>query len=285
MTHAPVDLHAHINAEIDPHELADLQALVFAVTRSLDEADTALERGLDAMTLWGVGCHPAVPEAIAAFDPARFAALLSRAAFVGEVGLDRRSSVAMARQREVLGQILDLVAEAPRAVSLHSTGATGATLEVLEEHPIAFPVLHWWRGSASETRRALELGALFSLNGHEVRSPKVLQLIPPERVLTETDFPFTERYDRAADRPSAVTTIETALAKHHQLTVDELRQRIWTTLVPLVDAAPDAVVSDELRGRVHSVRDASSAVARPSSAVAPPPEPQQLSIDETASRS
>jgi TatD DNase family protein len=260
MTHPPVDAHAHINAKIARRDLADLQALVFAVTRSLDEAEIALSRGVDALTLWGVGCHPAVPEAIAAFDPTRFAALLSRAGFVGEVGLDRKSRVAFGRQREVLGQILDAVARTPRAVSLHATGATGAILDVLEQHPVAFPVLHWWRGSARETERAVEIGALFSLNAHEVRSPKVLQLIPLERVLTETDFPFTERYDDAADRPAAVATIEAAVAKHHGLTVDELRHRIWMTLVPLIDAAPKAVVSDELRGRVASLRGGGLAV-------------------------
>lgn len=246
MTLPPVDAHAHINVEIAPQELSALNALVFAVTRSLDEGEAALRR-FDAMTVWGVGCHPALPEAVDAFDPARFAALLRRAAFVGEVGLDRRSEVPMQRQREVLGQILEQVRETPRAVSLHSTGASSAVLNMLKQHPIALPILHWWRGSPSETKRALELGALFSLNGHEARSPKVLPLIPIDRVITETDFPHSQRYDRAADRPAAVSTIESALAKHHRLSVDEVRHRIWTTLRLLVDAMPEAVVSTELR--------------------------------------
>jgi TatD DNase family protein len=247
--------------------------MVFAVTRSLDEAEAAQRRS-DTLTLWGAGCHPAAPEAVGAFDNDRFAALLRRAAFVGEVGLDRRSRVPMERQREVLGQILDLVAETPRAVSLHATGATGAVLEMLEHHPIRFPILHWWRGSASETKRAIELGALFSLNGHEAKSPKVISLIPLDRVLTETDFPFSQRYDRLADRPAAVATIESALADHHDLSIEELRLRIWTTLAPLVDAAPEDAASPELRARLDTVR------GRPTEA-AGRREARQLSIDET----
>jgi TatD DNase family protein len=257
VTQPAVDAHAHINPEIDPRELVALRALVLAVTRSLDEAETALRR-TDAMTLWGVGCHPAVPASIASFDRGRFAELVRRATFVGEVGLDRRSPVPIERQRNVLEQILDVMSDTPRAVSLHATGATGAILDVLERHPIAFPILHWWRGSASETRRAVELGALFSLNGHEATSPKVMQLIPLERVLTETDFPCSQRYDRAADRPAAVATIETALAGHHNVTVDELRQRIWMTLAPLIDAAPGEAVGEELRARIGALRGRSS---------------------------
>jgi TatD DNase family protein len=255
VTFLPVDAHAHIDVEIAPQELSALNALVFAVTRSLDEAEPCLRRS-DAMTVWGVGCHPALPEAVDAFDRGRFAAILPRAAFVGEVGLDRRSRVPMERQREVLGQILDQVREIPRAVSLHSTGASSAVLDILEQHPIRFPILHWWRGNPSETKRALELGVLFSLNGHEAKSPKVLPLIPIDRVITETDFPHSQRYDRAADRPSAVSTIESGLAQHYRLSVDEVRQRIWKTLTPLVDAMPEGVVSTELREHLNASRNA-----------------------------
>jgi TatD DNase family protein len=257
VTQPAVDAHAHINPEIDSRELVALRALVLAVTRSLDEAETALRR-TDAMTLWGVGCHPAVPASIGSFDRAQFAELVRGAAFVGEVGLDRRSPVPIEQQRRVLEAIFDVVSEMPRPVSLHATGATGAILDVLERHPIALPILHWWRGNASETRRAIELGALFSLNGHEALSPKVMQLIPLNRVLTETDFPFSQRYDRAADRPAAVATIETALTGHHNVTLEELRQRIWTTLVPLIDAAPGDTVGEELRDRIDAVRATSA---------------------------
>jgi TatD DNase family protein len=256
-----IDAHAHVNVGINPRELSALNALVFAVTRSLEEGAAALGRS-DAMTLWGLGCHPAAPEAVAAFDADRFAALLPRAAFVGEVGLDRKSRVPIERQRQVLGQILDLVGRTPRAVSLHATGASTPVLDLLEQHPVRFPILHWWRGSASETRRAVGLGAFFSLNGHEAKSPKVVELIPLERMLTETDFPFSKRYDPGADRPSAVRTIEDALALLHRVTVDELRRQMWANLAPLIDTVPDGVASDVLRALVDSTRRSASDAPR-----------------------
>jgi TatD DNase family protein len=246
MTPPPVDAHAHIGVRIPAVELTALDALIMAVTRSLDEAETATIRR-DTMTIWGVGCHPAVAASINDFDHNRFARLLRRSAFVGEVGLDRRSRVPMVRQEEVLGQILDLVGETPRAISLHSTGATGAILDMLERHPVAFPILHWWRGTRAETTRAIELGCLFSLNGHEARSPKVIDLIPADRVITETDFPHSRRYDRCADRPGAVATAERALAKQHGLGIAAMRERMLSTLAPLLKVAPAGLVSPELQ--------------------------------------
>lgn len=226
----PIDAHAHIDVRIQPRELVDLGAVVLAVTRSIEEWRFAATRA-DELTLWGIGCHPGVPEAVDAFRKADFDEALRSASFVGEVGLDRRSRVPMDRQIEVLTAVLASVQRTPRPVTIHSTGATRLVLELLENQPIQGAILHWWRGTESETRRALELRCFFSLNGHEARSPKAIAIIPPDRILTETDFPHSTRYDPKADRPAAMETIERALVAQHALSgVDDLRELLWTNL-------------------------------------------------------
>ncbi len=91
------------------------------------------------------------------------------------------------------------------------------------------------------------MGCFFSLNGAEVRNPKVLSLIPPERVLTETDFPHTMRSDPAASKPAAVSTIERALMQEWGLDTLDLRRRLWSNLAELwercelADMLPPAV--------------------------------------------
>lgn len=101
-------------------------------------------------------------------------------------------------------------------------------------------------GTGSLATRAVELGCLFSLNGHEALSPKVIELIPVDRVLTETDFPHSRRFDPVADRPGMVTTIEDALVAHHGLTLGELRVRMWSTLSDLFVDVPESLASPEL---------------------------------------
>jgi TatD DNase family protein len=235
-----IDAHAHIDVRIQPRELEDLGAAVLAVTRSIEEWRLAAMRA-DELTLWGIGCHPGLPEAIGAFRKGDFDEALRSASFVGEVGLDRRSRVPMDRQIEVLTAVLTCVQRTPRPVTIHSTGATRLVLELLENHPIQGAILHWWRGTESETRKAIELSCFFSLNGHEVANPKTIDLIPPERVLTETDFPHSTRFDPGATHPAATMKIERALMERHRLTLLELRERLWANLRATFSVAPGVV--------------------------------------------
>lgn len=244
-----IDAHAHVDVRIAPQELSALDALVLAVTRSLSEWQAAAARD-DEMTLWGVGCHPALPDAVRAFDPRDFLDALETASFVGEVGVDSRSKVTRDAQVAVFVEILRAVQRVPRPVSIHSTGATRKVLDLLEATPIATPILHWWRGTPRETSRALELGCFFSLNGHEAASPRAIGVIPLERILTETDFPHSERYDASASRPAATETIEQALMVQHALSRAEVRQLLWTNLRNAFAPALGAVPSSRRVGRL-----------------------------------
>jgi TatD DNase family protein len=208
----PIDAHAHVQTTVDETDLRALRALIFAVTREPSEWKTAAGR-TDRGCIWGLGCHPKVPAAFEEFDPDRLQELLADSPLIGEVGLDARSTVPMARQLEVFRGILDLAQARPRLVTIHSSGASPQVVGELSQRPIPGAILHWWRGDPEQTARAVELGCYFSVNGAEVARPKVLSLLPPERVLTETDFPHTARQDRAAEVPGAVQTTEDALAE------------------------------------------------------------------------
>jgi TatD DNase family protein len=227
-----LDLHAHINVAIAPAELRQLGAVVFCATRSLDEADAALARH-DEQAIWGVGCHPGLVGAHKAFDRRRFAELVRRAAFVSEVGLDGGSRVPMAVQQTTLTAVLVELQDAPRITSLHSYKATDLVIEALEAQPISGAVLHWWLGDLSQTRRALELGCFFSINASSIRRTDLLDIIPLDRLLTETDHPFGDRRGGRSARPGLVATVEQGLARHHSKTPDAIRTMMWNNLARL----------------------------------------------------
>jgi TatD DNase family protein len=235
----PLDAHTHIDPAIDERELRALRSVLFAVTREPAEWDAAVARR-DRQCAWGLGCHPGLPRAFASFDIDRFIELMMRVPLVGEVGLDRRSKVPMAQQREVFRRILRAVAERPRPVSIHSVGAASEVLDELRACPLPGAVLHWWRGSPDETRSAVQLGCFFSLNGAELSRPKVIGHLPRDRVLTETDFPHTQRQDREARRPGRVGTIERALGSHWEVDAASARQQVWSNLAALVSATDSA---------------------------------------------
>ena len=242
----PIDLHAHVDVAIEAFELTALRAIVFAVTRSLGEAEQALKRS-DRTTIWGVGCHPGLVGSQKSFDPKRFRALAEMTPYVGEIGLDGASRVPMDMQRNTLAGILGLLQQSPRITSLHSYRATREILNLIAEFQQPGLILHWWLGTESETNRAVELGCYFSINRSSARRRDLLARIPLDRVLPETDHPFGNK-GRGLQRPGEVGQVEGALAEAHGLSPAEIRWRTWQTLASI---AKETRTGRLLPGRVR----------------------------------
>ncbi|WP_034221055.1 TatD family hydrolase [Actinotalea ferrariae] len=225
----PLDLHAHVDVGIASRDLESLGAVVFAATRSLEEAERALAR-TDLVTVWGAGCHPGVAKAQANFDASRFSSFLADTPFVSEVGLDGASKVALHQQRETFAAILAEATHAPRLVSVHSKRATSQVLDMLEAAGTRGAILHWWLGSTPETKRALELGCLFSVNA----SMDVADLreagVPLEAILPETDHPSGNRTSSVPRQPGRIADVERSLAAVFGATPEVVRAQTWRTL-------------------------------------------------------
>jgi TatD DNase family protein len=225
----PLDLHAHIDASIEPSELMALQAAVFAVTRSLDEASLALRRA-DSTTVWGVGCHPGLAGAQRSFSVERFVELIEGTPFVGEIGLDGNSRVPMETQLATFRSILEVLRSKPRISTIHSYAARDEALAAIAEIGPRGAVLHWWLGAPTETERAVELGCYFSVNASMLKRLDLLKAIPLERVLTETDHPFGDRGSKSVRRPGAVSDVEHVLADMYGVQVGTVRWQLWRNL-------------------------------------------------------
>lgn len=248
-----LDLHAHIEASIDPRELAALNAVVFAVTRSLDEARTASHRN-DPTMIWGVGCHPGLAGAQKAFSTAVFSELLDSTALVGEVGLDGKSRVPMATQVTTLRSIFQVMKEKPRIATIHSNGACREVLELLAEAKLSGAVLHWWLGTPAETAEALRLGCYFSVNPAMLRHPNRLAAIPIDRMLTETDHPFGDRAEGSGHRPGLAMRVENAMAAFHSMSSSDVRLQLWRNLRSLVtETAVGGLLPSAVRGHLAAV--------------------------------
>lgn len=230
----PLDLHAHVDPHISPRSLEALGAVVFAAGRSLEEFEHVSGR-TDAVTVWGLGCHPGVMAAEDGFSQARFVKLLVGSPYVSEVGLDGNSEVALELQSEVFRSILAEVGKRPRLLSVHSRRASTLALDLIESSGVERPILHWWLGAESETRRALGLGCMFSVN----RSMDILKLraagVPLDRLLPETDHPSGNRRGGGIRQPGWTVDVEQAVGEIYGLSQEAVRLRFWNTFVRLVD--------------------------------------------------
>lgn len=223
----PIDAHAHIAPDVTSAQLARLRpSLTFAVTRTLQEAEAVRARR-DPGLIWGCGVHPGVPDALRAYDEETFKRLIEDFVFVGEVGLHRKPTKL---QHDVLNSILATTSGRPVMVSLHSAGCPEAIVEVIEAHRPAGAILHWFTGGPGLVERAAATGAFFSVNSSA--KDDLLRSLPPERVLTETDFPATRR--SGSRLPADVEKIEYRLAATRGLVPEEMRREFWRNLRSLV---------------------------------------------------
>jgi len=254
----PLDLHAHVDPRIAAHDLTNLRAAIFAVTRSLAEAEQALAR-TDLATVWGVGCHPGLAASQQAFSAATFSKLLDRTAFAGELGLDGKSRVPISAQRTTLRSALEVLTTKPRVLSLHSYGATETLLVELEATPTKGVILHWWLGDPILTKRAVQLGCYFSVNASAAGKSELLRTIPRDRLLTETDHPFGNRRSKGPRLPGSVADVEQVIGRLHGLTELETRLLIWRNLRAVVrQVGCSSLLPGTIRASLATVGEQSS---------------------------
>jgi TatD DNase family protein len=151
---------------------------------------------------------------------------------VGEIGLDgspqhRKSWEA---QTGVFLRALKRAQElGGRIVSIHSRRAADEVIKLLAVHTTpdrVLPILHWFSGSASAARNAASQGCYFSVNHRMLEHDAGLALVrslPLDRLLTETDAPFTSQDERPS-RPSDTLTTARQIAAVRGLDAAELHQ-------------------------------------------------------------
>lgn len=167
---------------------------------------------------------------------------LAETRYVGEVGLDAgpRFFKSLDAQKRVFQHVLQQCAQAGgKIITVHSIRSAKAVLDLVETH---LPpergriILHWFTGTKSEAKRALELGCYFSINagmlGNERHAPMV-QAIPLDRMLTETDGPFTRTGDRPS-QPADVVGVVEGLSRFHGLPSSEVASLIRDNLRALL---------------------------------------------------
>lgn len=163
---------------------------------------------------------------------------LSETRYVGEVGLDAgpRFFKSLDAQKRVFKRVLQCCAQAgDKILTVHSIRSAKAVLDLIEVH---LPpergkiVLHWFTGTKSEAKRALELGCYFSINAAMLNNQRHVMMvrdIPLEKLLTETDGPFTKT-DGRPSKPSDVSLVVEQLAQLHQMSPQTITAAVFANL-------------------------------------------------------
>jgi TatD DNase family protein len=236
-----MDFHAHLDLYPDPGSVVqrctELGIYVLSVTTTPTawERTSALASGSPRIRT-ALGLHPQLARQ-RKHELTLFRELLDQTPYVGEVGLDGGPDCKpfWNDQLDVFHDVLEHCSRSGgKILSIHSRRAASEVLRCLRRYPSAgLPILHWFSGSHKELREAIELGCWFSVGPAMLASAKSREQIakmPVDRVLTETDGPFTQQdglplhpwdADRALDGLAGIwskSTSEVRIKLHKNLT-------------------------------------------------------------------
>lgn len=248
-TNGLIDFHCHLDlypdhaAAVREADTAGVFTLAVTTTPKAWARNHELTRDTRHVRA-ALGLHPQLVSS-RADEIALWETLLPQTRFVGEVGLDAgpRFFKSLDQQKDVFARVLRTCSKAGgKIITVHSVRATKAVLDHIEEH---LPqrtnrvVLHWFTGTKSEAARALDMGCYFSINGTMLNSEKASALVrtlPVERILTETDGPFTE-VDGRPSKPTDVANTLLSLAALMGLPAPTLAKTMKDNLRRLLENA------------------------------------------------
>lgn len=237
-----IDTHCHIDLYPRPTEVAAAADQAGVLTIIVTNLPSAFERAFPFVTSMrnirlALGLHPLVAEQHKC-ELERFRALVDKTSYIGEIGLDfsRAGYGTKELQLQSLKFVLQTLKGKPKFITLHSRQAESAVLDLLEEERQPPIVFHWFTGALSALSRAVNQGHFFSINPAMVNSPngkKIVEVLPKDRVLTETDGPFVKIGTRSAI-PSDVSLVEDYLSSVWQMERYEVRAKIKTNFFQLI---------------------------------------------------
>jgi TatD DNase family protein len=244
---ALVDYHVHLDLFQDhvkmlrQSESEGVEIFTMTTTPWAWERNTALAKDLKHVRV-GLGLHPQLVaqrfSEIEIFE--KFAGSTN---YIGEVGLDAgpRFYKSLDLQREVFCRILRASRSAgPKIMSIHSVRSAGKVMDCIENE-IRGPkkiglVFHWFTGSKSEAQRATEMGCYFSVNPMMLRAEgarKILKSLPLNRLLTETDGPFTEKTPGCPYLPKDLQETLQGIAELFGSDTEAMRRQVASNLASL----------------------------------------------------
>ena len=205
-----VDTHAHIEgpeydedrtAVVERALAADVGIIVnMGTDMATSERSVALTDEYDAV--WtGVGIHPeeVIKMTVAEDDRLASWAEKEKVIAIGEIGLDyywEKDNEKRLLQQKMLIRQLDLARQLHLPVCIHDREAHGDIMRILKtEGRNNYGVIHCYSGGWEMAEELLKLGWYLGVDGpltwkNAAKLPEIVQKIPSDRLLVETDSPY-----------------------------------------------------------------------------------------------
>ena len=205
-----IDTHAHLDDEKFAHDCAAVveRALAAGVVKIITMGDS-LDSSARSVALAerfepvyaSVGIHPEEAQPMTAATDEQIAAWTAqeKVVAIGEIGLDyywEKDEERRALQRAIFVRQLDLARQLKLPVCIHDREAHGDMMKILKTEGRGLRgVLHCYSGSWEMAAELLKSDWYFGIDGpltykNAAKLPEIVQRLPAERILVETDSPY-----------------------------------------------------------------------------------------------
>lgn len=142
---------------------------------------------------FALGFHPLNTD-LKAKDLRDFMCLLPQTEYVGEIGLDftKRNEKKKEQQIKWFEKIVEVCSEKNKVMSIHIRGAEEIALKILERYCPRRCILHWYTGNVDFQTDFIRLGCYFSVDASMIKNRNIVNIIPKDRLLIESDGPYTK---------------------------------------------------------------------------------------------
>lgn len=187
-----------------------------------------------------LGFHPQLVASIENEFPI-FEKYFSECKYIGEIGLDAGPKFykSLPTQKRIFEHIIKLAAmHGNKIISIHSIRSVPDVLRIIYElkaHLNNKIVFHWFSGTIQQAKDAIRLGCYFSVNLQMLQSEKgfeLIRIIPDDRLLTETDGPFT-LLNGKPQTPADIIYCLNALSRITKKTTGDIRSIVWNNVINL----------------------------------------------------
>lgn len=197
------DTHFHLDLMPSPEETArqiELKGIyTIAVTNSPTVFFFTEKLASDKKYIRpALGLHP---ELVAEryHEVEQFIQMLTKTRYIGEIGLDNHNKPPADYQMQIKAfekMVLACADAGGKIITIHSRRATQDVIDILGTNFPGKIILHWYSGPISQLQKAINSGYYFSINDpmlHSKSGKEIIKRIPNERLLIETDGPYTKR--------------------------------------------------------------------------------------------
>ncbi len=226
-----IDAHLHLQDIPEPiyrdilHAFHQLNfSAAFCNATSPADWDTVLDFATDKRVFPFIGTHPWYVDRLThGWEEQWIACVKNHACGIGEIGLDQGpKGKNIEKQMCVLVRQIDGAVMLRRPFVLHCVNAWGPMMQVLRACSLnGLPfVVHSFCGSPEILDELIRMGALISIGQRSLKQRQadvVLQRIPNNRLLLETDFPYLPGKDK--DDVSADDYQESIMCVYQQVSV------------------------------------------------------------------